>query len=292
MTDVGIPASRHQSPAKDTLWRGMDLAELDRAYDNTGAVKESGDFIADWTARSADLRARYPDLLDLPYGPKERNKLDILRSGAPNAPLLVFIHGGYWQRNSKDVFTCMAEGLLGLGVDVALPGYTLGPDATLGEIMSEIESSLIWLRREGPSHGVATGRLIVSGWSAGGHLAASVMHMPQVNGGLAISGIFDLEPIQLGSLNIKLGLTTEDIRKLSPIHNLPPKSGTLVAAYGTSELRELQRQSQEYAEAWKRAGFQGHTVPVKDKNHFSILEELARPGGALAMEVVSLIRQS
>ena len=274
------------------LWRDMDRAELDRAYDNSGAVSTSAAMLADWTRRSDALQARLPELTGLSYGPRERNRMDIFRSGAAHAPLLVFIHGGYWQRNSKDVFSCMAEGVLAAGIDVAVPGYTLAPAASLGQIMDEIAAALAWLRQEGPNLRVATGQLIVSGWSAGGQLAASAMALPQVDAGLAISGIFDLEPIRLGALNDKLGLTPAEVQQLSPIHTIPSRAGRLAMAYGTAELPELQRQSVDYAQAWHAAGHDGALLPLAGDHHFSILEQLAQPGGALAQQVIKLAGRS
>ena len=117
--------------ASDVVWRGMTRAQLDAAYDNRAAVANSAQKAAEWTERSARLREREPALLDLRYGPRERNRIDIFRSGTDGAPLLVFIHGGYWQRNTKEMFACMAEGPLAAGFDAALIGYTLAPEARL-----------------------------------------------------------------------------------------------------------------------------------------------------------------
>lgn len=270
------------------IWRGMGRAALDAAYDNSRHVADSAARLAAWSARSAALRARMPELLDRPYGPCERNRIDIFRCGAHGAPLLVFIHGGYWQRNAKEVFCVMAEGPLAHGFDVALPGYTLAPEASLSQIIAEIRAAIGWLRAEGPALGVATGRLVVSGWSAGGHLAATAMAFPQVDAGLAISGVFDLEPIRLGVLNEKLGLSADDAAELSPLHHLPPASGPLAIAYGTAELPELQRQSRDYGATWARAGLPGTVLPVEEANHFTILDELADPDGRLALALEAL----
>lgn len=145
------------------IWRGMTRAELDAAYNNTAAVADSAQRLADWAERSIALRRKYPDRLDLPYGPRPRNRIDLFPCGESNAPLFVFIHGGYWQRNAKEMFACMAEGPLARGFDAALIGYTLAPDATLTDIVAETHEAIRWLRREGPSHGVGQGRLVVSG---------------------------------------------------------------------------------------------------------------------------------
>jgi hypothetical protein len=135
---------------------------------------------------------------------------------------------------------------------------------------------------------VARGRLVVSGWSAGGHLAALAMSWPEVDAGLSISGIFDLEPIRLGGLNDKLGLTAADVHVFGPLHRLPQRAGPLVIAYGTAELPELQRQSRDYFHAWRNAGLPGRLLQLKSCNHFSILNELAASGGDLVTSIRGL----
>ena len=143
----------------DTIvWRGMTRAQLDTAYDNTNAVPDAAQRRDAWIARSAQMRAEHPELLDLAYGPKPRNTIDVFRCGRERAPLFAFIHGGYWQRNAKDMFACMADGPLARGFDVALIGYTLAPDVTLTEIVAETHAAIRWLRREGPRRGVADGQ--------------------------------------------------------------------------------------------------------------------------------------
>jgi arylformamidase len=270
------------------VWRRMTRTELDAAYNNSAHVADSAAQLAAWERQSVQLRSRQPALLDLRYGPHERNRIDIFRCGSANAPLLVFIHGGYWQRNSKEIFSCMAEGLLAHGCDVALPGYTLAPEGTVGTILAEIRAAIAWLRREGPTLGIATSRLVVSGWSAGGHLAALAMSWPEVDAGLIISGLFDLEPIRLGMLNDKLRLTAADVDALSPLRQLPERAGPLVVAYGAAELPELQRQSRDYFRAWESAGLRGRLLRLENRNHFSILRELVVPEGHLVTAVLGL----
>ena len=271
----------------DIVWRGMTRAQLDAAYNNSAAVANSADKLTEWTQRSAALRARGGALLDLAYGPRPRNRIDIFRCGRAGAPLFVFIHGGYWQRNAKEFFSCMAEGPLAHGFDVALPGYTLAPEASLTGIVAEVSAALAWLRANGPQQGVAQGKLVVSGWSAGGHLTA--MMLPQADAGLAISGVFDIEPCRLNYLNEKLNLTADEVEALSPIRHLPARSGPLVVAFGAAELPELQRQSRDYAAARKTAGLGTALLPLAGHDHFSILEELARPDGALTQALTQLV---
>ncbi|OYY38321.1 MAG: hypothetical protein B7Y08_23165 [Rhodospirillales bacterium 24-66-33] len=266
----------------------MTRAELDKAYDNTNAVADSGARRDGWIERSERFRALHPEGLDLAYGPRPRNKLDLYRCGRARAPLFAFIHGGYWQRNSKEIFACMAEGPLANGMDVAFLGYTLAPEATLSAIVEEIADAVRWLRREGPRHGVAQDRLVVSGWSAGGHLTATTLAMDEVDAGLAISGIYDVEPCRLNYLNEKLNLTAEEAARTSPLLHLPKKSAPVVLAYGTAELPELQRQSVAYHEARRASDLPSEVLPLAGLNHFSIMDQLEASDGALAKAAARL----
>jgi arylformamidase len=120
----------------------MTRVQLDAAYNNSAAVANSADKIAEWSERSARLRARQGQLLDLRYGDRPRNRIDVFTCGRAGAPLFVFVHGGYWQRNDKEIFSCMAEGPMADGFDVALPGYTLAPDASLTDIVAEVRAAI------------------------------------------------------------------------------------------------------------------------------------------------------
>lgn len=273
------------------VWESFNQHALDAAYNNMAAVPDSDARLADWAARSAVLRGRLPGECDLPYGPRERNCIDIFRSGQPKAPLMVFIHGGWWQRNSRQVFSCMAEGPLACGMDVALVGYTLAPEASLTVIAAEIVAALDWLAAREP-----VGSCVLSGWSAGGHLTALAMDHPFVAAGLSISGVFDLEPIRHSYINEKLGLDAEEARRLSPALS-PPVPKPLTLAYGANELPELQRQSRDHASrlrlaAAPSAAAMASLMKLPEHDHFSILEELAQADGALCAEVVALGRRA
>jgi acetyl esterase/lipase len=261
-------------------------ADRDAAYDNAGAVRDSAAYIACWTEASARLRAAKPGHLDLPYGPRPRNRWDLYPAASPFAPCLVFIHGGYWQRNSKEVFACMGEGVLAHGWAAALPGYTLGPDATLSAIVAEIRAALDWLGAEGPAHGLA-GPVILSGWSAGGHLTAMALDHVHVTAGLAISGVFELAPIALTSLNDKLHLQDGEVAALSPLR-LPATRKPLDIAYGTAELDALVANSRAFYDLREAGGAPGRLLPVSGANHFDILEQLRRPDGKLVEAVRAL----
>jgi arylformamidase len=270
-----------------SLYRGMDRAALDAAYDNSAAVADSAALLAGFDARSEQLRSARPEHLDLRYGPGERNRIDYFAAAA-RGPVLVFIHGGYWQMRRKETFSFLAAGPLAHGIHVALVGYTLAPAKPLAGIVDEVRDAIVWLRRHAADYGGDPQRMLVSGWSAGGHLAAMMLDEPMVTGGLAISGVFDLEPMRLNYLNAKLGLDAAEARRLSPFFNLPARSAPLILACGGAELPELQRQSVAYAAARAKAGLPGRLVQLPGLNHFTVLEELARPDGQLTALVREL----
>src|SRR5215813_1370670 len=163
-------------------WGALSRAERDAAYNNTAAVADSAQRSDVRNRDSAAFRAAHPGALDLAYGPRERNRWDLFPAAGRGTPCLVFIHGGYWQRNSREGFSVLAEGVRAHGWSAALPGYTLAPDATLSAIVAEIAAALDWLASTGPDQGIA-GPLVVSGWSAGGHLTALALAHPAVRAG-------------------------------------------------------------------------------------------------------------
>jgi acetyl esterase/lipase len=264
-------------------WGAMSRAERDAAYDNTGAVANSAELNAARAAASAAFRAAHPQHLDLRYGPRERNTWDLFPATDPHAPCLVFIHGGYWQRNAAAQFANLIAGPYAHGWAAALPGYTLAPDASLTEITAEINAALDWLAAHGPEHGIA-GPVVLSGWSAGGHLTAMCLGHPRVSAGLAISGLFELGPIRDTNLNDKLRLSDEEIVALSPLR-LPVSPKPLAIAYGTAELPPLVSDSRDLHAYRAAAHAPGILIPVPGTNHFTIVHELRDAGGLLTQQV-------
>jgi arylformamidase len=269
----------------------MDRAALDAAYNNGAAVADSARFIAAWEGRSAELRAARPRHLDLRYGAAERNRLDFFAASERGAATLLFIHGGYWQSRAKETFSFVAEGPLALGMNVAVIGYTLAPEARLDAIVAECRQALSWVAAHSAELGADPERLYVSGWSAGGHLTAMLMGEANVTGALAISGIYDLEPIRLNYLNEKLQLDDAEARRNSPLLHLPARAAPLVVTVGGDELPELRRQSDTYYAAWRERGLRGKFVPLPGRNHYTAVEELARPDGALLQALATLAAQ-
>lgn len=269
-----------------TVYHGLDQAALDAGYNNSAAVMNSADLSAQFDRLSEDMRKLPKARIGLRYGPAARNLIDYFPAARPG-PLLVFIHGGYWQMRAKETFSFLARGLLEHGHHVAMVGYTLAPQASLAEIVDEVRASITWLAAHASDYGGDPRRMLVSGWSAGAHLAALCMDLDCVIGGLAISGIYDLEPIRLSYLNDKLGLKVEDVAALSPLLK-PASPKPMIISYGGAELPELKRQSRNFHAARAAAGMPGALLPLPGLNHFTILPELARPDGALALAVQRL----
>jgi arylformamidase len=272
------------------LYRGMDRTALDAAYDNSAAVAGSAEIIADWRRRSAALRERVAGPRDVPYAASPQARLDFFPTGRSAAPTLLFFHGGYWQRNAKEGFAFVAEGALAHGINVAVAGYTLAPAARLDGIVAEARAASTWLGVHLAELGGDPSRLFAAGWSAGGHLTAMIIGERAIRGGIAISGIYDLEPIRRNYLNEKLGLDAEEARRNSPALHLPECAGPLVVAVGADELPELRRQSREHAARWRLHGLAGAYREMPDCHHYAALEQLAHPDGALARELVELVR--
>ena len=265
------------------LYRGMDRTALDAAYNNTRAVGQAkrDEYVAGWSRRSDAIRKLPGARLDVHYDRGPRHRLDVFPCTRAGAPPLVYIHGGYWQMNDKEPYAFLGEGLLSAGFNLVLVEYTLAPAARLDQIVSEVRRGVTWVIERSNEIGGDPARVYVSGHSAGGHLTAMAMLDPRVAGGLAISGIYDLEPIRLNYLNEKLGLDAAEEDRNSPIRHLPAQAAPLVVTVGLGELPELVRQSEEFAAAWKRHGLRGTYLPVAKHDHFSILEELARPDGVV-----------
>ena len=268
----------------------MSSAARDAAYNNGAAVSGSAQIIDGWIAASRRFRAERPEHLDLAYGAGERNKWDLFPGRDPDAPCLVWIHGGYWQARSRESFACFAEGILAHGWSAALPGYTLAPEATLTEIVRQIGSALDWFAAHRSAHGIR-GPIVLSGWSAGGHLTAMALDHPSVRAGLAISGLFELGPIRDTYLNERLRLSDEEIAGLSPLR-LKGAAKPLAIAYGTAELFPLVADSRNYHAHRAQAHLPGPLVPVPNANHYTIMDELRSANGLLTRTAIRLLEDA
>ena len=267
-------------------WRKMSQEDRDLGLNNGLAVAGSTDIIAGWDALSAELRKRYPAHLDLRYGPRERNRIDFLKA-RDEGPTLLFIHGGYWQNRAKETFALFAEGPMAYGINVALICYTLAPEATLDQIVAEIHAGIDFLAQQLPALGGDGKGMVVSGWSAGGHLTALALAHPFVRAGMAISGIYDLEPIRHSYLNAKLSLDEAASLRNSPMMFPGGPMKPLSLVVGATELPLLRKQTADFTCHRARHGLPVTYEEIAGADHFTIMNEIASPMG----RITRLIRQ-
>jgi arylformamidase len=269
-----------------TDWRKMSQQERDAGLNNGTAVAGSVEMVAGWEKRSGEMRKSKPAHLDLRYGLRERNRIDFFKA-AEKAPTLLFIHGGYWQNRAKEVFSIFADGPMAHGINVALIGYTLAPDATLDEIVAEIHAGIDFLAGQLPALGAAYGGIVVSGWSAGGHLTSMALSNPNVRAGMAISGIYDIEPIRHSYLNEKLKLDEAASRRNSPMETAGGPAKPLSLVVGSAELPLLRKQTADFAGHRAKHGLPVAYEEIPGADHFTILHEMGSPQG----RITTLIRQ-
>ncbi|MAS04829.1 MAG: alpha/beta hydrolase [Ahrensia sp.] len=270
----------------------LGQAQKDAAYNNSEAVEDSAERLKDWECRSAACREASGARPDIRYGEKPNNLIDFFPSGSTNGPLFVFIHGGYWHRNSKEIFGFVSTGPGAQGIDVATIGYTLAPQATLTEIVEEVFQALVFITSMAAELGFDPDRIYVGGWSAGGHLATLSANLPMVRGVMSISGIFDLEPIAETYINDELRLQPSEIETLAPSKNLPVRPIPIALFVGGDELPELQRQSREFTERACAEDLLVTMTTLTGRNHYTIMEELAAPDGMLTSALTEMINAS
>ena len=263
-------------------------------YNNRQRVPEHGEINARWQTASAAYRATARAALDQTYGPGERHRYDLFLAGEANAPLVVYIHGGYWQRGDRTDYAFLAQALNARGLDVALPSYALCPEVSVMDIVAQLRSFMAVLWRKTGKHALLTGH------SAGGHLTAAMLAtdwsavagVPTdlVRTGIAISGVFDLGPLVGTSLNDALGLDASAARTASPLFWPPPAGRVLVAAVGGAESAEFLRQSREITTRWQSAGVSCQYLEVPGANHFTVVDELVSPDSALSIKLAQCAR--
>ena len=269
------------------VYLNYDAAELDIQYDNRRAVPGCTTYFEEWTRRSADFRQSATCRIDVPYGRGERETLDIFLPRESRGPLHVFVHGGYWRALDKSFFSYLAAPLVDAGAAVALINYPLCPAARIGDCIAAARKGLAWLYREAASLGANPREIHLSGHSAGGHLVAMLMatHWPDfsadlphdlIHSAVAISGVYDLEPLPLVSVNQDLRLTADDVQAYSPILLEPAVDASLTVFAGGAELREFVRQSKDFVTAWKVHNSRIDYIELAGHDHFSIVDRLNR----------------
>ena len=273
---------------------------LEREYNARASIPDHPEIFARWAEQGALTRRRRAGLIDVPYGDDAGERLDFFPTPQDRPPLLVFIHGGYWRSLDKFDFSWIAPTFLDAGAAVALLNYGLTPRVTVEEIVRQQLKAMAWLYRRADDLGFDRDRIVVSGHSAGGHLTAMMMAaqwpafdpgLPAdlIKGGLAISGIYDLEPlVPLPFINADLRLDAAAARRLSPVHMPPATPSPLVTAVGGLESAEFKRQTQLIRRAWPKNAREDLDVP--GANHLTVCDQLAVESSPLFHEALALVK--
>jgi arylformamidase len=262
-------------------YRGFSSENLEKEYSPSSAVGgDISEFITQYIDQSAQARSDLKVLDNLKYGSTKTQVLDFFPCAVPGAPLHVFIHGGYWQQLSQRESAAMAGGVIEVGVNFATLNYTLAPDAHILDMVDECRMALVWLVKHAKELGFSQNEIILSGHSAGAHLAAMLLSDPDgqlananvsISSIILISGIFDLEPIPQTSVNEPLQLSPDDVESLSPMFLHPRISAKTKVVVAESDTSEFKRQSADYFNHLKANGVDVDFEVVPGHHHFDII---------------------
>jgi arylformamidase len=288
------------------IYLDYDQTELDAEYDLRPLVPNHLEMFTRYMRDSQSTTSRQEIVAEIAYGPNPKQTLDIFPAASRGdlAPLVCFIHGGYWRNKDKSDFHYLAPAFTQAGIHFALVNYTLAPKASMDQIVQENREAVAWLSSNAADHGIDPKRIHVTGHSAGGHLVAMLMatdwsslaggHLESdvLAGGTAISGLFDLEPIRLTYLNESLRLDKEQVLRNSPIGLSPTAKAPLILALGGDETSEYHRQQEALLGSWSEHDLPLSIVEMPGLNHYDVIDHLGHPGSALHHAVIDQVRES
>lgn len=282
-----------------TVYRGFERDELEAQYDVVATVPSLEAYLTHYQVLSDATVSKIGGTLDIAYGDDPLQTLDWFSAESGGAPMLVYLHGGYWTVGDKAGCRFPAEVFTAAGVAWAPVNYRLAPSVSLDDIVADTRHAIAWLYHNAASLGADPDRLYVCGSSAGGQLASMLLaqgwqaacSVPAdvIKGVCTISGIHDLEPLLHISHQQYLQLDLSAVRRNSPIHNLPPETTPLIVSWGGMETPEFERQSKDYAAACSSAGLTVETLYLKQHNHFSLADELGRQDSSLTRLILDMM---
>ena len=254
-----------------------------------------------WSASSAAFREQADASLDCAYGPGERERIDIFRCGASAAPLYVYLHGGYWQRGDKSLYSFIAAPFLDAAVDVAIIGYPLCPQVSMTDLVGKVRQAIGWLYHNADQLGVNRDRINLSGHSAGGHLTAMAVccdwpdfdeKLPRelLKTAIPFSGLYQLAPLLQTSISDALHLTPAEVNRLSPASLQPETQVPLLTIIGGAETAEFFRQTDLLIEKWSGSLAQIERHVESEVDHFDLIDRLASPDSQIFQRIINWLR--
>ena len=274
------------------VFGGYSAQELDVQYNKRAEVPHHQSYFLRWQEDSARARRSTDNKEGIAYGTNERETVDVFPAHQAHAPVVVFIHGGYWQAMDKSYFGFIAPPLVERGFTVAVVNYPLCPAASLSDIVRSLRWAMIYLYRNIANYNGDRDRFHLIGHSAGGHLTAlllatawpnldSALPADMLKSGIGVSGVYQLEPLRHTNINQALNMSQAEIDDLSPVNLPPPLAGEMALFVGGDESDEFKRQSKLFATTWAKGDFSTRYDVLPGRNHFSILDELTDPAGAI-----------
>ncbi len=280
----------------------LSADDLSREWLFRARVPDHLTYFEEWERDSQAAREIVPGRLDLEYGDHPAERLDLfVPEGVESAPLLVFSHGGYWQAMSKEYSSFLAPPFLERGVAVAIIGHPLCPDVEVRDIVEANRRAIAFLADGAGTPGFKPSRIVISGHSAGGQVAAlfgidsrKTFPLPGglLAGAIAISPILDLEAILPTAINHQLGLDVDAAREVSPIRHLPKRGARLIPLIlctGGDEAPLLLQQQKEFARMWRGAGGEVVEQVPAGMHHFNVVRMLAQPGSDLFEATLAML---
>lgn len=283
-------------PASNFYGQFLTQEQLDAEYDVEKAVSNFPDYITKYVTDSQQARKILKHRSVIAYGPTLMERLTVYPAKEAGAPVLIFIHGGYWKIGLGDDYDFVAMGAAKANFTVVIVNYDLAPKVTIPEMVRQIRSSIAWTSHNIIQFNGDSEQIFVAGHSAGGHLAAmsavtnwTDYGLPKnsIKGILAVSGLFDLEPVSHTFVQPVIRITEDQILSSSPVRLIVPSKIPLIVAWGDQETQAFKTQSSNYLEAWKNIGNNG-TALVLPENHFSILKEFLTEEGLLTKAIIML----
>ena len=280
------------------VYKGFRKEEMERHFEPRTAVPDHQRWSDEREAASQENRKRLKFTPNIPYGNSPRQVIDIFPAEKPNAPVLVYVHGGYWIRGGKDNNSHFVDLFAKAGITVALVEYDLCPEVSVTDIVRQVRSAIAWVYKNISSYGGDPAKLFICGLSAGGHLVTMALAhdwekegLPRhiIKGCVAISGVYDLDAVLHVSVNEQIRLNPQTVRENSPLVHPPLPNAPLVVVVGGGEPEGWKQMSRDLYELSKKKGVNCEYLEVPKANHFTLSSHLADPKSLITRTIFNQI---